>query len=114
MQQENSEISVALQKKDDENRQLAELVQDMERRMKKAQANSKSNLRFKRDCRDKEKEAHKMRKDIMTMRQQNDELKVIVKDVKATNKQDLRRSAGPPRVYSANNNNANSDAQNQQ
>lgn len=55
-----------------------------------------------------------MRKDIMTMRQQNDELKVIVKDVKATNKQDLRRSAGPPRVYSANNNNANSDAQNQQ
>ena len=68
MQQENSDISVALQKKDDENRQLAELVQDMERRMKKAQATSKSNQRFKRDCRDKEKEAHKMRKDLIDLK----------------------------------------------
>ena len=107
MQQENSDISVALQKKDDENRQLAELVQDMERRMKKAQATSKSNQRFKRDCRDKEKEAHKMRKDLIDLKAQNEELKVIAKDAKqsAINKQDLRRSAGPPRVYSASNNN---------
>ena len=82
MQQENSDISVALQKKDDENRQLAELVQDMERRMKKAQANSKSNQRFKRDCRDKEKEAHKMRKDLIDLKTQNEELKIIAKDAK--------------------------------
>ena len=31
--------------------------------MKKAQAASKSNQRFKRDVKDKEREAHKMRKD---------------------------------------------------
>ncbi len=36
LQHENGEVSAVLHKKDDENRQLAELVQDMERRMKKA------------------------------------------------------------------------------
>jgi len=80
----------------------------MERRMKKAQAASKSNQRFKKDCRDKEKEAHKMRKDLIDLKAQNEGLKGIVKDVKANNKQDLRRSAGPPKVYSASNN-VNSD-----
>ena len=79
----------------------------MERRMKKAQAASKSNQRFKRDCRDKEKEAHKMRKDLIDLKAQNEELKAIAKDAKqaAINKNDLRRSAGPPRVYSATQNN---------
>ena len=76
--------------------------------MKKAQAASKSNQRFKKDCRDKEKEAHKMRKDLIDLKAQNEGLKGIVKDVKANNKQDLRRSAGPPKVYSASNN-VNSD-----
>ena len=52
--------------------------------MKKAQANSKSNLRFKRDCRDKEKEAHKMRKDLIDLKSQNEELKAIAKDAKQT------------------------------
>lgn len=82
--------------------------------MKKAQATSKSNQRFKKDCRDKEKEAHKMRKDLIDLKSQNEELKGIVKDVKVNNKQDLRRSAGPPRVYSASNNanNTNSDLHN--
>lgn len=75
MQAENQEISVGLQKKNEENRQLAELVQDMERRMKKAQAASKTNQRFKKEFRDKEKESHKMRKDIIDLRSQNDDLK---------------------------------------
>ena len=47
---------------------MAELVQDMERRMKKAQATSKSNMRFKKDVKDKEREAHKMRKDIIDLK----------------------------------------------
>jgi len=68
MQQENGELSNALQKKDEENRQLAELVQDMERRMKKAQAASKTNQRIKRDIKDKEKEAHKMRKEMIDLK----------------------------------------------
>lgn len=84
--------------------------------MKKAQAASKSNQRFKRDCRDKEKEAHKMRKDLIDLKAQNEELKAIAKDAKqaAVNKNDLRRSAGPPRVYSATNNNTNTEVNQQQ
>jgi len=61
-------VGAVLQKKDDENRQLAELVQDMERRMKKAQASSKVNTRFKKDVRDKEREAHKMRKEMIDIK----------------------------------------------
>lgn len=41
MQNENANISNALTKKDEENRQLAELIQEMERRMKKAMAKTK-------------------------------------------------------------------------
>ena len=36
MQQDNGELQAGHQIKDDENRQLAEIIQDMERRMKKA------------------------------------------------------------------------------
>jgi uncharacterized protein YdaT len=43
----------------------------MERRMKKAQASSKSNQRFKRDIKDKEKEAHKLRKEIIDLKHHN-------------------------------------------
>ena len=57
-----------MSKKDDENRQLAELVQDMERRMKKAQASSKGNARLKKEVRDKEKDLHKMRKDMIDLK----------------------------------------------
>lgn len=74
-----------MQKKDDENRQLAELVQDMERRMKKAQASSKVNTRFKKDVRDKEREAHKMRKEMIDIKAQNEELSGIVKELKSKN-----------------------------
>ena len=98
MQAENQEMSVALQKKDEENRQLAELVQDMERRMKKAQAASKSNQRFKRDVKDKEREAHKMRKDIIDLKQQNEALTIKNKDLSVNKASALRVSAGPPRA----------------
>ena len=104
LQQENGEVGAVLQKKDDENRQLAELVQDMERRMKKAQASSKVNTRFKKDVRDKEREAHKMRKEMIDIKAQNEELSSIVKDLKSkNNQQGLRSSQGPPRVASAKN-----------
>ena len=49
--------------------------------MKKAQAASKSNQRFKRDAKDKDREAHKMRKDIIDLKAQNEELKVKNKDL---------------------------------
>ena len=47
----------------------------MERRMKKAQAASKTNLRFKKEFKEKDKESHKMRKDLIELRSQNEELK---------------------------------------
>jgi len=42
--------------------------------MKKAQASSKSNARAKRDVRDKDRDMHKMRKDIIEMKGQNENL----------------------------------------
>jgi len=43
----------------------------MERRMKKAQASSKGNQRFKREIKEKEKEAHKLRKEIIDLKHNN-------------------------------------------
>lgn len=97
MQQENGELSNALQKKDEENRQLAELVQDMERRMKKAQAASKTNQRIKRDIKDKEKEAHKMRKEMIDLKHLNSGLNQLLKDIKSQNS----KPVSAPRLYSA-------------
>lgn len=95
MQQQERDMSMGFQKKTEENRQLAELVQDMERRMKKAQASSKSNLRFKRDIKDKEREAHKMRKDMIDLKSANDELMRQNKELKNSN------TTNKPRVNSA-------------
>ena len=52
-----------------------------------------------------------MRKDLIDLKAQNEELKAIAKDAKQAviNKNDLRRSAGAPRVYSATNNNTNTE-----
>ena len=68
MQSENADIAQALNKKDEENRQLAELVQDMERRLKKAQASSKSNAKFKKEHKDKDREVNKLRKELIDLR----------------------------------------------
>ena len=63
--------------------------------MKKAQASSKSNLRFKRDIKDKEREAHKMRKDMIDLKSANDELMRQNKELKNSN------TTNKPRVNSA-------------
>ena len=68
--------------------------------MKKAQASSKTNLRFKKDVRDKEREAHKMRKDIIDLKAQNDDLSSQVRDFKQKQANQLRNS-NPPRLQSA-------------
>ena len=47
----------------------------MERRLKKAQASSKSNLKYKRDNKEKDRETHKQRKDIIELKYQNDLLR---------------------------------------
>ena len=46
----------------------------MERRIKKAQAASKQNTQLKKDVREKEKVLHKIRKDMIDMKYQNDTL----------------------------------------
>ena len=71
MQAENGEINQALVKKDEENRQLAELIQEMERRMKKAQASSKVNVKYKKEVKDKDRDLHKMRKEIIEIKHRN-------------------------------------------
>lgn len=58
-------------KKDEENRQLAELIQEMERRMKKAQASSKVNVKYKKEVKDKDRDLHKMRKEIIDIKHRN-------------------------------------------
>lgn len=71
LQQENQSIIQDCQKKDDENRQLAQLVQEMERRMRKAQSTVKSNSKAKSALKDCEIEVHKMRKQVVELRDQN-------------------------------------------
>ena len=85
----------AFQKKDEENRQLAELIQEMERRMKKAQASSKANGKFKREAKDKERDIHKMRKEIIDLKHQNAGLGTQLKDIK---NQQAPPARGPPRI----------------
>lgn len=57
--------------KDDENRQLAMLVQEMERRMKKAQSAYKNSIKVKKDSKEYEKQMHKMRKELIELKDQN-------------------------------------------
>ena len=47
LQRQNMELLQGVQKKDEECRQLAEMVADMERRMKKAQSGQKANSKIK-------------------------------------------------------------------
>ena len=109
MQQQNAELQDALQKKDEENRQLAELVQDMERRMKKAQASSKGNARLKKEVRDKEKDMHKMRKDLIDLKSQNETLQVQVKELKANTARQAQRPV-PAQIAQPKNSEASNQA----
>ena len=68
MRQTQDELVVALNTKDDENRKLAELMQEMERRLKKAQQTSKANSKFRKEYKEKEKESSKLRKELMEIR----------------------------------------------
>jgi hypothetical protein len=63
MQAERAAISAEFGKKDEENRQLAELVQEMERRYKKAQSASKAGSKYKKDLADKENKLSQLRKE---------------------------------------------------
>ena len=73
--------------------------------MKKAQATSKSCNRLKKDVREKEKDLHKMRKDMIDLKSQNDTLHSFVKELKQNSaRQNTNRptvAAQAPRVSSA-------------
>lgn len=60
-----------IQHKDEQNVQLVELVQELERRLKKAQVAKKINLKVKKDVKDKDKSAFKLRKEINELKSQN-------------------------------------------
>ena len=60
-----------MQQKDSDNHQLARLAQELEKRMKKAQANAKGASKNKASLRDAEKETHKMRKELLEARDLN-------------------------------------------
>jgi len=82
MQTENANISQALNKKDEENRQLAELVQEMERRMKKAIAAKKEGSKFKKETSEKEKEISRLRKEVIDLKHANTGLNAQIKELK--------------------------------
>ena len=98
MQNENADIAQALTKKDEENRQLAELIQDMERRMKRAQAASKLNSKAKKELKDKDREVNKIRKEIIDLRHQNMNMQQQIKETKQNAQQSQPR---PARIQSA-------------
>ena len=47
------------------------LVQEMEHRMKKAQSSSKNNLKLKRDFKENERQMHKMRKELIELKERD-------------------------------------------
>lgn len=82
LQLENQGIIAELQKKDDENRQLAQIAQDFERKMRKAQSSVKTTNKSKAALRESEREIHKMRKDMLELRDQNKQLNARVQELK--------------------------------
>ena len=68
MQKDNHDLSAGLQKKDLEVSQLQQLVEEMDKFMKKAQAAQKNNQKQKRDIKEKDRTAHKMRKEIIELK----------------------------------------------
>ena len=75
---------------------MAELIQEMERRMKKAQASSKANIKFKKEVKDKERDMHKMRKEIIDLKHRNAGLGTQLQDEK--NKAAIPARTGPPKI----------------
>ena len=64
----------------------------MERKLKKAQASSKSTIRLKKDARDREKNMFKMRKDMVEMKAEKESLEALVRDLRATNTRQFSRT----------------------
>ena len=64
----------------------------MERRLKKAQASSRSTLRLKKDVRDRDKNMFKMRKDLVEMKAEKESLEALVKDLKVSNTRQLSKT----------------------
>lgn len=50
---------------------MSDLLQKLESKLKKAQASSKTNSKFKRDAKDLDREAHKMRKELIDLKHKN-------------------------------------------
>jgi len=73
----------ALQKKDEECRQLAGLVSDSERRLKKVQATSKNNLKYKHAAKDKDRALVSIRTELGVQKAQSTKLADQVKTMQA-------------------------------
>ena len=65
---------------------MTELIQEMSQKMKKVSAATKNNLKFKRDIKDKDRAAHKMRKEIIDLKHMNQNLTDMVKEYKSNEK----------------------------
>ena len=50
--------------------------------MKKAQASSKASQKIKKNIKEKDREAHKMRKEMIDLKHQNTGLTQLIKDIK--------------------------------
>ena len=50
---------------------MVNMINEMEKRMKKASVTSKTNRKIKADVKDKDRAAHKMRKEIIELKHQN-------------------------------------------
>ena len=64
--------------------------------MKKAQASNKANIKFKREAKDKERDIHKMRKEIIDLKHQNAGLGTQFKDEKNKQPPPVRAVAKVP------------------
>ena len=74
MQSDNTQLSLGLQKKDEENRQLAQVVQQLELKVKKYSSSAKNSKHQKKEIKEKDKELHKLRKEVIDLKHQNQSL----------------------------------------
>ena len=62
MQKDNRELAKGLATRDDEKRQLEQIVQKLNKYMKKAQISVKNNQNLKREVKEKDRNLHKLRR----------------------------------------------------
>ena len=88
MKGENNELAMAYSKKDEENRQLRDQLQEYERKHKATSKGGKEASKYKKACKEKEREIKALKADINNHKIQNEDFRQKIEEL-------VKKSAGP-------------------